>query len=62
MRPDVDVAALTSLNSEDQIVEALGASCVFVHKAVDTLTPTTHFRACVRPRGGTPRFNLLLQG
>jgi hypothetical protein len=45
MKPDVDVAALTSLKSKDQIVDALAASFVFVHKAVDTLTPNNAFQS-----------------
>jgi hypothetical protein len=47
MKPDVDVAALTSLKSKDQVVDALGASFVFVHRAIDILTPENafhHFR------------------
>jgi hypothetical protein len=39
IKPEVDVAGLTSLKSKDQIVDALAASFVFVHDAVNTLTP-----------------------
>jgi hypothetical protein len=45
MKPEVDVAALTSLKSKDQIVDALAASFVFVHKAVNTLTPDNAFQS-----------------
>jgi hypothetical protein len=52
MKPDVDVAALTSLKSKDQIVDALAASFVFVHKAVDTLTPDNAFQSVRVPIPG----------
>lgn len=51
-KPDVDVAALASLKSKDQIVDALAASFVFVHKAVDTLTPDNAFQRVSVPLPG----------
>jgi uncharacterized damage-inducible protein DinB len=41
MKPDVDVRAIGSLKSKDEIVSALEASFVFAHKALGNLTPAT---------------------
>jgi hypothetical protein len=58
MKPDVDVAALTRLKIKDQIVDALAASFVFVHKAVDTLTPDNAFQSVRVPIPGMTRLTL----
>jgi hypothetical protein len=58
MKPEVDVAGLTSLKSKDQIVDALAASFVFVHKAVDTLTSDNAFQSVRVPIPGLTRLTL----
>jgi hypothetical protein len=53
MKPDVDVDAIATLKTKDEIVPALAASFAYAHKAVGTLTvengsggrpPTGHAR------------------
>ncbi len=43
LKPDVDVKAIGSMTSKDQIVPALEASFAFAHRAVATITPANAF-------------------
>ncbi len=43
MKPGVDMKAIGSLKTKDEIVSALAASFVFAHKAVATITPANAF-------------------
>src|SRR5260370_16800149 len=58
MRVDGDVAAVGSLKSKEQIVDALGASFAFVVKGVDTLTPGNAFQSVRVPIPGMNRLTL----
>jgi hypothetical protein len=55
MKPDVDVKALGSLKTKDEIVAALEKSFAFVHKANGTLTSANAFESV---RGTTTRASL----
>ncbi len=50
LKTDTDVKAIVNLNSKDEVLAALAASFVFVHKAIATITPQNAFEAV---RGGT---------
>ncbi len=43
MKPDVDVKAIGSMKSKDELVKALAGSFAYAHKAVDTITPANAF-------------------
>lgn len=49
MKPDVDVASLSTLKDKDEIVAALAASFAFVHKAIGTLTADNAFQSVGGP-------------
>lgn len=43
LKPDVDVKAIGTLKTKDELIHALAASFVFAHKAVATLTAANAF-------------------
>lgn len=45
MKPDVDLKSLGALRDKQQILAALSASFVYLHKAIATLTPQNAFEA-----------------
>lgn len=49
LKPDVDPASLAKLTDKAEIVAALEASFVFVHKSIATLTPSNSFESVRGP-------------
>jgi uncharacterized damage-inducible protein DinB len=62
MKPDVDLKAIGALKTKAEIVAALEASFVFIHKATATLTTENSFKAIKAVDGMSTPFVLMAFG
>ena len=62
MKPDIDLKSIAGLKTKEEIVGALQASFVFVHKATATLTTENSFKAIKAVDGMSTPFVLMAFG